>query len=125
MDMLDAREIRNEVRLLRERADKLEKIANIVESLPVAEAGDSGKQDKPGRPKITVPGETRLEQLANLLRARGPMSRSEIESEGFPAGTLASYLREAKGFVKLDDGRWTVPENMSNAQASLELDTEG
>jgi hypothetical protein len=82
-------------------ADALE--GRMPEAAPVTEPRDP--------PTVPVPDVTlgRVEQLKMLLRASGPLRRSEILAKaGMPTGTISCILKRNNGFQRDSEGKWSV-----------------
>jgi hypothetical protein len=53
---------------------------------------------------------SRIEQIQELLKSRGPLRASEIiKFGGIPRGTLAACLKTKNGFKKNKEGKWIFP----------------
>ena len=103
--------LRREASRLRGDAEKLDQAAGILEealsnstaklSMLVTRSGQRRKQ------KV----KTTLNRIAELLAEQGPLPRREIIKRGnIPTGSVSTYLKEANGFSRTDDGRWTLAE---------------
>lgn len=60
--------------------------------------------------KLVEGAGTRKDEVVNLLKAKGPLTRSEIKNSiNFPEGTLSYVLLDKKKFIN-KDGKWHLVE---------------
>jgi hypothetical protein len=97
-------------KVLVEAAKKMREAATLIG--PHATASSSPKKAKKpaktGRYTRRHAGKTRLEQVAELLRKNGPMTRGDVRQRAdLPTGTVSSILN-TKNFERSEDGKWSL-----------------
>lgn len=69
----------------------------------------------------TTPKTTRKEEVKELLRAKGPMSKADIlkERPDIPEGTVSYVLNDGETFQNVD-GKWSLKEGETRDDVSKE-----
>ena len=112
MDLLKINlgDVRQQINLLEAKGNALLDTAkSLREALSVLE--DFAAKDRILEPNSNGSPKSRMEQLTDFLREKGPMLRKDILKQiEMPKGTIGVYLTR-ENFTRDDEGRWYVDEN--------------